>query len=885
MEDDVNKAIQFLKKLSIFFGRGRFRNELDEEMAFHREQTEKELIAGGMTPEAARYAAARQFGNAAQLKDRSHEVVGFRAESVMQDLKFALRQMIKNPSYAVLAVFILALGMGVSVAIFGFVDAALLEPLPYANAKTLVAVDERAVVFPRSNLSFQDYLDWKRMNKSLRALEVYTGMSFLLSTPSGTEPVEAARVSDGFFSTLGVRPVLGRVFLPGEDQAGHAKIVMLSYGTWLKRFGARRDMVGQSVNLSGDNWTVVGVLPREFAFAPRGSAEFWTPILDPSACEKRRSCHNLDGIGRLRDGVTMQAALADLSGIAKQLEKQYPDSNRDQGASIEPLSELIVGDVRPVLVLLLTGAGLLLVIACVNVASLLLVRSESRKREIAVRGALGATPARLARQFVTEGLLLASSGCLAGVLVAGWIMSLLKRMVPKAMSDGLPFLHTVGLNAHTAEFAAAVALLAALLLAATPTLRLSFQPIREGLGEGGRTAAGRLWQRMGANLVIVELAVAVVLLVGAGLLGQSFYRLLHVEIGFEPGHLATVQIIAPTNIYPKDAQQVALDREILRRVSALPGVQSAGMTSVLPVSCNCNTDWIRVVGKPYHGEHNEVDERDVTPAYFATMKARLVRGRMLSEADDAGKPLVIAINQTFANKYFPGEDPIGKVIGGGDLDPKSLRQVVGVIADMREGALDQEVWPVEYESMYQGPDNFVILAARTAQDEATLLPVLVSTLRQIDPSLGVYGEQTMNQSIDGTQSALLHRFSTWLVGGFAAIALLLGVVGPYGVIAYSVSQRTREIGVRMALGAQRGAVYKMVMRQAGWLTVSGLAIGLACSVGTSLLMRTLLFNVKAWDAPTLAGVAAVLGMAAMAASFLPAHRAASVNPTEALRAE
>jgi len=328
----------------------------------------------------------------------------------MQDLKFALRQMIKNPSYAVLAVFILALGMGVSVAIFGFVDAALLEPLPYANAKTLVAVDERAVVFPRSNLSFQDYLDWKRMNKSLRALEVYTGMSFLLSTPSGTEPVEAARVSDGFFSTLGVRPVLGRVFLPGEDQAGHAKIVMLSYGTWLKRFGARRDIVGQSVNLSGDNWTVVGVLPREFAFAPRGSAEFWTPILDPSACEKRRSCHNLDGIGRLRDGVTMQAALADLSGIAKQLEKQYPDSNRDQGASIEPLSELIVGDVRPVLVLLLTGAGLLLVIACVNVASLLLVRSESRKREIAVRGALGATPARLARQFVTEGLLLASSG-------------------------------------------------------------------------------------------------------------------------------------------------------------------------------------------------------------------------------------------------------------------------------------------------------------------------------------------------------------------------------------------------------------------------------------------------------------------------------------------
>jgi macrolide transport system ATP-binding/permease protein len=881
----MNSFLRFFRKLAILLGRGRYRGELDEEMAFHREQKEKELIAGGMTREAARFAAARQFGNAMQLKERSHAVVGFRAETVMQDLKFALRQMIKNPSYAVLAVLILALGMGVSVAIFGFVDAALLEPLPYTSPRTLVAVDERAVVFPRSNLSYPDYLDWKRMNKSLSALDVYTSMGYLLSTPSGTEPVQGTRVSDGFFSTLGVRPVLGRVFLPGEDQAGRAKIVMLSYGSWLKRFGARRDIVGQSVNLSGDNWTIVGVLPREFAFAPRGDSEFWTPILDPSGCEKRRSCHDLDGIGRLRDGVTMEAALADLSGIAKQLEKQYPDSNRDQGASVEPLSELIVGDVRPVLVLLLCGAGLLLLIACVNVASLLLVRSESRKREIAVRGALGATPARLARQFVTEGLLLAVSGCLVGVLVAGWIMSVLTRMVPKAMSDGLPFLHTVGLNAHTAEFAAAVALLAALLLAATPTLRLSFQPIRDGLGEGGRTAAGRLWQRMGANLVVVELAVAVVLLVGAGLLGQSFYRLLHVEVGFEPDHVATVQIIAPTNIYPKDEQQVTLYREILRRVAALPGVQSVGLTSVLPVSCNCNTDWIRVVGKPYHGEHNEVDERDVTPAYLATMKARLIRGRMLSEADDLGKPLVIVINQTFANKYFPGEDPIGQVIGGGDLDPKSLRHVVGVVADMREAGLDQEVWPVEYESMYQGPDNFVILAARTAQDEASLLPVLVSTLHQVDPNLGVYGEQTMNQTINGTQSALLHRFSTWLVGGFAAMALVLGVVGLYGVIAYSVSQRTREIGVRMALGAQRSAVYKMVMRQAFWLTVTGLAIGLAGSVGTSLLMRSMLFNVKAWDVPTLACVALVLGLAAMAASFLPAHRAASVNPTEALRAE
>ncbi|MGB6691778.1 MAG: FtsX-like permease family protein, partial [Terracidiphilus sp.] len=413
----------------------------------------------------------------------------------------------------------------------------------------------------------------------------------------------------------------------------------------------------------------------------------------------------------------------------------------------------------------------------------------------------------------------------------------------------------------------------------------SFQPIREGLSEGGRTSAGRLWRRMGANLVVVELAVAVVLLVGAGLLGRSFYRLLHVEIGFEPDHLATVQILAPTNIYSKDEQQVALYREILRRVSALPGVQSAGITSDLPANCNCNTDWIRIPGRPYHGEHNEVNERDVTPDYFAAMKATLIRGRMFTEADDEGKPRVIIINQTMARKYFPGEDPIGKLIGDGGLTPKSMRQVIGVVADMREGALDQELWPSEYFAMYQGPDNFVSLALRTAQDEATLLPVVVSTLHQVDANLGVYGEQTMNEAIDSSQPALLHRFSTWLVGGFAAIALVLSVVGLYGVIAFSVSQRTREIGVRMALGAQRRQVYSMVMRQAGWLTAIGLVIGLAGSIEASRLMSRLLFGVQPWDTLTLTAVALVLGLASMAASFLPAQRAASVNPTDALRAE
>jgi predicted permease len=390
---------------------------------------------------------------------------------------------------------------------------------------------------------------------------------------------------------------------------------------------------------------------------------------------------------------------------------------------------------------------------------------------------------------------------------------------------------------------------------------------------------------MGANFVVVELVIAVVLLVGAGLLGKSLYRLLHVETGFDVTHLATVQIIAPENTYAKPEQKLVLYREIERRLQALPGAQSVGLTSDLPLQCNCDTDWIRIVGKPFHGEHNEVLEREGSPGYLPTLRARLIRGRLLSEDEDVSKPRVMLINETFARKYFPGEDPIGQKIGDGALDPKSIREIVGIVGDIREGGLDNDIWPAEYEAMYQDGSGYFAAAVRTAQDEKTMLPLMVKTLRELDPNLGVYGETTMQMQMDSSQAALIHSFSTWLVGGFAVIALVLSVVGLYGVIAYSVSQRTREIGVRMALGAQRASVYQMVMQQAGWLTLIGVGVGLVCAIGASMLMRKVLFGVAAWDASTLAGVAAVLGFASLLASFLPARRAASVNPCDALRAE
>ena len=881
----MNVVSRFLTKLSILLGRERFGGELDEEMAFHRQQAETEFIAGGMTREDARYAAMRQFGNATKLQEQSHEVVRFKMETVVQDLRFALRQLRKKPGFAMTTILILALGIGASVAIFAFVDAALIKPLPYPEPTRLVAVNESTELFPRNNLSYPDYVDWKRMNTVFTSIDVFSGTGYLLSTRTGMEPVPGEEVSAGFFRTLGIVPALGRDFRPGEDAPGAPKSVLLSYGAWQRRFGRNPNVVGQMVTLSGEAYTIVGVLPQGFEFAPRGNAEFWVALQPTHECQKRRSCHDLDAVGRLKDGISVSAALAEMKSIAAQLERQYPDSNRGNSASVIPLSDAIVGDIRPILLVLLSGAGLLLFIAGVNVSSLLLVRVESRRREIAVRGALGASRARLSRQFVTEGLTLVAAGSAAGLALAYGGMKILTRLISKDMMIGMPYLRGLGLNMHVLVFAGGVAVVAGILFSMTPILHFRFSNMRDGLTEGGRGSAGVLWRRMGANLVVIELATAVVLLTGAGLLGKSLYKLLHVDLGFPPDHLATLEVGLPAASFPKDQQIVAFGRQLIGRLSALPGVQSAAFTSVLPVTCNCDTDWVRFVGRPYNGIHNEVNQRDVSAGFFATLRATLVSGRYFSDADDATRQKVAIVNEAFVRKYFPGEDAIGKRFGDTDLKPDSIKQIVGVVKDFKDAGLDQEQWPAVYYPFNQDVDTYFSVIVRTAQNEKSMLPVLSAAIHRVNPNVGVQGETTMTQHINDSQTAYIHRSAAYLVGGFAALALLLGVVGLYGVIAYSVSQRTREIGVRMALGAQKSSVYQLIFNEAARLIAAGVVMGLAGSLGAATLMGKLLFGVQAWDAGTLASVALVLAASAMLACYIPARRAASVNPTDALRAE
>ena len=882
MSDGLRAA--FARLTGLFSGRrsDSFPDELESTLQMHV----AEGVRAGLTPDEARRRALVRMGGMVQIREAYHDRETYPVvEHFLQDARFAVRQLAKAPVFGLTAMLMLALGIGASVAIFAFVDAALLKPLPYPDPSSLVEVSERTSQIPRSNLSYQDFLDWQRANRSFSTFDVHVGTGFIVSTPAGSEPAPGAKVTAGFFRTLGVTPALGRDFRPGEDRPEAPRTVVLSHGAWQKRYGGRSEVVGQTITLNRLPYTVIGVLPESFQFAPRGRAEFWTPVLPNGGCESRRSCHNLYGVARLKPGVTPGMALADMQEIARQLEQQYPDSNRGQSALVRPLAEAVSGDLRPLLYTLLGGSALLLLIACVNVASLVLVRAESRRREIAVRSALGASKRRLVAQFVSESFVLVAAGAAAGLLVARWGIDLCVGLIPADMAARMPFLDGLGLSLHAIGFTAAIALIAVTVFALAPAAQAAGTGIRAGIAEGSRGSAGTSWRRLGFKLVVAELATAVVLLVGAGLLGKSLYQLLNVELGFRPERLASAQVFAPPSKYDTPVRTTELGRQVLRRVSELPGVEAAAIASVLPVSFNGNTTWIRFVGRPYDGEHNEVNQRDVSHTYFSTVGATLVKGRDFTEADRVDAQQVVIINEALARKYFPGTDPIGQRIGDTSLTPSSITEIVGVVADIHDGALDADLWPAVYYPLEQSPDSSFAVIVRTASAPAGMLPSLTAAIRQIDPDLGTGAPTTMADRIQESPSAYLRRSSAVLVGGFAALALLLGVIGLYGVIAYSVGQRTREIGVRLAMGAEPSAVHRMVLREAVWLAAAGIGIGLCCAVGAAAMMRTLLFGTAPWDVPTLAGVALVLLCAALLASYMPARRASLVNPTEALRAD
>ncbi len=882
----MGRRLRILRlRLRSLVHRGLVDDELDEELQYHLDRQTEEFVASGVPHAEARLAALKTIGGLDQRREECRDMRGLTlVDHLRQDTAYAVRQLRAHAGFTATATLMLALGLCAAVSIFAFVDATLVQPLPYRDPSKLVAVYERVSLFPQSNLSVDDYRDWKRENTAFASLDVYNRTMFLLRANAGSEPARGARVSDGFFRTLGVVPALGRDFRRGEDVSSGPRLVLLSHATWKTRYGADPNVVGRSVTLNGFPYEIVGVLPEDFHFAPAEPADFWAILHPESECDLRRSCHSLYGVGRLKDGVTADAALADLAGIAARLEKTYPDSNRGQGASVLLLAEAISGNVRPVLLLLLAGAALLLVVAGVNVASLLLVRSESRAREMAVRTALGASRERLLFQFATEATVLAALGTGLGLLAAAAAMRLLTGLIPEDLLASMTYLRTLGLNPRVLAFAGVLASLAALLFTLTPARHVLAGDVRAGLSEGSRGSAGTLWQRLGSRLVVVELALAVVLLVGAGLLGRSLYQLLQVDPGLRPERLAVLEVAAPAASYAKPEQALALTRLVTERIGGLPGVTSVGVTTDLPIAGWGNTTWFRVLGRPWHGEHNEVPERDVSATYFQTLGARLVRGRSFTTADGPSAQPVAVVNRAFVREYFQSEDPLGKQISFLSIPPKPIT-IVGIVDDIMEGQIDTAPRSVLYLPFEQSAGRYFAIVARTELAEEPLVAAMTQVVRGVDRDIATAGGQTMSQRIALSPATYQHRSSAWLVGAFALVALVLGVVGLYGVVAFSVGQRTREIGVRIALGAETTRVYRLVLGEAGRLAALGIAVGLACALAATRLMQGLLFGVPPWDIATMAAVSLVLGVCALVASYLPARRAASIDPAEALRTE
>jgi len=866
------------------FGRpGRYR-DLSVSIHEHIAERADELVQEGVPRAQAEQTARREFGNVALIEQRSREAWQWPvAESILSDLKFALRQLRNAPGFTVTAILVLALGIAAIVSIFAFVNAALLKPLPFQASSRLVAVYENTTSCPQCPLSYPDYQDWKRNNQVFRSLEIWEPDAYLWRSPAGAVALRAGQVSGGFFQTLGITPALGRLFNSADDTPQSQRTVVLPYATWQRLFGGRADIIGQSITLDNNSYIVIGVLPQNFQF-PSRAAELWITIHDLGSCERDRSCRSFYGVARLNDNVTISAALANTSTIAAQLENQYPQSNQGQGAFIMPLSDSFTGDIRPILLVLLTGALLLLLIACVNVASLLLVRAEGRSREMAVRGALGASLARLARQLVIEASLLVALSVSLGFAAAWAAVDILAALIPERVLRGMPFFQTIGFDHRVFLFIGLVSLIALAVCTFAPLSRLSVSDLRAGLAIGARSTTGA-WKRFGSSLVVVELALAIVLLAAAGLLGESFYRIIHVDINFNPSHLATLEIDANTG-YDTTPRQLALSHSLIQIVSAVPGVQSAAtVSSHLPVTCNCDANPYRVLGQPFTGTQQQALSSTVSANYFATIQARLLSGRFFTEADDTTHPPVAVINKMMAQQFFPGENPIGKTIGDQILSPDSLHQVIGVIDDVREGELNAPLRPAVYFAANQNPGNYSFLVVRTAQDPAATLSALVSAIHRLDPGIGVRNEFTMTEHIHDGAASYLHSSAAWIVGGFAACALLLGVIGLYGVVAYSVSRRTSEIGIRMALGAQRSAIGRLILGEAASLVLTGLVFGIAASFITGRLLRSLLFGVRSWEPTILAAVAAILAAAALAAAFIPARRAAATDPIHALRSE
>jgi putative ABC transport system permease protein len=805
-----------------------------------------------------------------------------------QDLRYGIRTLLKTPGFTFAAVLALALGIGANSAIFSVANAVLLRPLPYSEPERLVMIWGNLLKpgLEEIGASAPEFKDYKEQGSSFERLACYRETGFNLSGGGEPERINGAYVSADLFAVLGVEPIAGRTFLAEEDTPGHEQVVVLSHGLWQRQFGGDESVVGKTLIVNGASVVVVGIMPAGFQF-PDGGVEVWKPLaLDAEdLSENNRGSHFLDVIARLRPNVTLEQAQAELSTITERIRQQHP-SLYETGfsAKLTPRHEQVVGEIRPVLYILLGAVGFVLLIACANVANLLFARAATREREMAIRTALGAGRWRIIRQLLTESMLLSMVGGAGGLLMALWGVDLLKALAP----GDIPRLSEIRLDVRVVGFTMLVSLLTGLLFGLAPALRLSKPDLQESLKDGARGASeGFRRQRMRNILVVAEVALSLVLLIGAGLMIRSFIQVQKINPGFNPERVLTMRVSLPQAKYMEPQAQRAFFRQLQSRVAALPGVESAGLVNFLPLSHTGNMMSFAIEGQGNIGPNLQF--RMISPDYFRTLGLPLSRGRGLTEQDREGSPPVAVINETLARTFFRGEDPLGKRIRLGSVDsPFPWLTVVGIVGDLKHYGLDDETRPELYISYQQPPlPRFnvasLFLAVRSTAEATALAAAVRKEVYALDKDQPVADVRTMEQRL--YESVAPRRFNMFLLSIFAALAGLLAAVGIYGVMSYSVTQRTHEIGIRIALGAQTSDVIKMIIRQGMTLALIGVALGLAAAFALTRVMTSLLYGVTATDTLTFAAVSLLLAGIALLACLIPAKRATRVDPMVALRYE
>jgi putative ABC transport system permease protein len=800
----------------------------------------------------------------------------------MNDFRFAFRQLLKSPAFTIVAVVTLGLGIAASTAIFSVVDAVLLHPLPYPDSEGIVTVSQtvRSTGVSTQDASPANFIDWASQNSVFSAMACTRGWQANLSGGEEPERIRATMASSQFFTLFGVNPTLGRAFGIQDAKPGNARVVVLSHELWSRRYGADRNVIGHDLILDGEKFTVIGVMPA--TFSPDGYGELWVPSPtdvpthplspndDPRAMRDRSY---LEAWGRLKPGVNLARAQAEMSGIAQRLEKQYPDANQDSGIALVPLHEEMVSGLRPMLLMLLGAVSFVLLIACANVANLLLARAAARSREIAVRTALGASRLRLVRQLLTESALLALLGGALGVVLALWTLPLLLSLSPPEIGE----VAGTGLNAQVLGLSLFISILTGTVFGLAPALFASRSNPNDSLREGERgSSLGKSPAR--SALIAAEIALSLVLLVGAGLMMKSFVRLTQVNPGFDPDRLLIFNIGLPLSADP--ARQTTYYQEVVERIKSVPGVQSVGAVSRLPLAGGNSSRSFNTLG---NSQSHEADIRVSTPDYFRTMGIPLLKGRNFSAHDDSASLPVAIINQATAMSVFPGQDPIGKYLT--NFGPKNVKlQIVGVVGNVRHVALETAARSEVYTPLAQTQWPSMFIAVRSAvSNPLTLIPTVQSAVWSIDRNVPLANPRTMQDVL--AHSVLRRKFAMLLLSIFAGLATLLAAIGLYGVISYSVTQRTKEIGIRMALGGQREDMLRMVLRQSGALVLVGILVGVPVALGATRLLGTMLYGVGAIDFVTYLLVIALLGVAALLASIIPAFRATKVDPMVALRYE